>query len=62
MVGLKPTHGGSTPPFLVSLIELEQTQVLQMYDRGVGSREVTQRLLWLILQLKLPVLQQMPLK
>lgn len=43
MVGLKPTHGGSTPPFLVSLIELEQMQVLRMCGREEGSREVTQR-------------------
>lgn len=41
MVGLKPTHGGSTPPFLVSLTELEQMQALQKCGKAEGSRVVT---------------------
>lgn len=41
MVGLKPIHGGSTPPFLVSLIELEQRQAPQMCGREEGSHVVT---------------------
>lgn len=40
MVGLKPIHGGSTPPFLVSWIELEQMQALRMCGREEGSRAV----------------------
>ena len=46
MVGLKPAHGGSTPPFLVSLIELEQMQAPRMCDKGEGSRVVI--LHWLL--------------
>ncbi len=40
MVGLKPIHGGSTPPFLVSLIELGRKQALRMCDMGEGSHAV----------------------
>lgn len=60
MAGLKPVYGGSIPPFLVSgilrgwwwifrslvrLVELGRRQVLQMCDKGEGSREVILRLL-----------------
>lgn len=45
MVGLKPIDGGSTPPFLVSLSEFGRKLALQMCDKGVGSHEVTLRLL-----------------
>lgn len=44
MAGLKPVYGGSTPSFLVSLIEFEQMQALQMCDMGEGSRGVILRL------------------
>lgn len=40
MIGLKPIHGGSTPPFLVSLIEFGRMQVPRMYGKGEGSHAV----------------------
>lgn len=43
MAGLKPTYGGSTPPFLVSLIGLERMQALRMCGMAEGSRVVIQR-------------------
>ena len=41
MAGLKSAHGGSIPPFLVSLIEFEQRLALRMCGREEGSRGVT---------------------
>lgn len=46
MVGLKPAYGGSTPPFLVSLIELEQMRAPRMCGKEEGSRVVILR--WLL--------------
>lgn len=43
MAGLKPVNGGSTPPFLVRLVELEQMQAPRMCGMAGGSRGVTQR-------------------
>lgn len=60
MVGLKPAYGGSTPPFLVSLIELGQKQAPQMCDKGEGSRVITPRLLQSALLLELHVWRQKP--
>ena len=40
MVGLKPIDGGSTPPFLVSLIGFVQRLALRMCGMGEGSRGV----------------------
>lgn len=62
MVGLKPTYGGSTPPFLVSLIVLEQRQALQMCDKVGGSHEVILRWLQLVLLTLLHVWQRMLLR
>lgn len=45
MVGLKPTYGGSIPPFLGIAVVLEQMQVLQMCGREGDIHEVTPRLL-----------------
>lgn len=41
MAGLKPVHGGSTPPFLVSRSVLVQRQVLRMCGTEGGNRGVT---------------------
>lgn len=43
MTGLKPVDGGSIPPFLVSLIGLEQRQALRMCGMEEGSRVVIPR-------------------
>lgn len=39
-VGLKPSHGGSIPPFLVILLELEQKLAPQRCGKEAGSRVV----------------------
>lgn len=49
MVGLKLTHGGSIPSFLVSLIGFEQKQALRRCDREEGSRVVILRSWMLVL-------------
>ena len=45
MAGLKLVHGGSIPPFLVSLIGLERMLVPQMCGKEEGSHVVIQYLL-----------------
>ena len=62
MIGLKPVYGGSIPPFLVSVIGLEQMLALRMCDMEEGSRVVIQYLLMSVLLTGLHVLQQMLLK
>lgn len=42
-VGLKPAHGGSIPPFLVSMLVLGQTLVPRMCGRAGGIRVVILR-------------------
>lgn len=59
MAGLKLVDGGSTPPFLVNVLALGQTQAPRMCGKEEGSHAVIQRLLLLIPLLGLPVLRQM---
>lgn len=59
MAGLKLVDGGSTPPFLVNVLALGQTQAPQMCGKEEGSHAVIQRLLLLIPLLGLHVLRQM---
>lgn len=54
MVGLKPIHGGSTPPFLVSVIVLERMQAVQMCGKVEGSHVVIPRL-WRLVLLREPL-------
>lgn len=61
-VGLKPAHGGSIPPFLVSLFVLGQMLVPQMCGKVGGTRVVILRWSKLI-RLMLPLVwQQKPLR
>lgn len=62
MVDLKSIHGGSTPPFLVNLFELEQMQALRMCGKEGGSHAVTLHWFRSVLLLELHVWQQMLLK
>lgn len=55
MVGLKPAYGGSIPPFLDIVVELERKRALQMCDKEEGIREVILRLLLLVLPIQLHV-------
>lgn len=57
-VGLKPAHGGSIPPFLVSLPVLEQMLVLQVCGKVEDNHVVILRLLKLIQLMLLLVWQQ----
>ena len=62
MAGLKPTYGGSTPPFLVSLIGLVRMPVLRMCGKEEGSRVVILHWLQLVQLTLLHVWQRMLLK